>query len=231
MPLPKDARLIDSLSGPNDPKPVKILCLGMCRTGTSSLLVILERLGYSPTHMTRLLEDPLHKRMWIEAIERNFLRKTPEGKKPYGRAEFDILLDGYDVVLDVPYAIFAEHLIRAYPHAKVILTTRPVEEWIQSMQATVWQNVQWPSYRILRWIEPEFLGSFVELVEKIFLAHNGGRFGGSEAEQAYLLHNQRVRELVPKERLSIPPHILMSMFVSRMIDGCERGAADQFSWL
>ncbi|KFZ25481.1 hypothetical protein V502_00040 [Pseudogymnoascus sp. VKM F-4520 (FW-2644)] len=192
-------RLIDKEQLPEASKSVKVLCLGMCRTGTTSLLAALTTLGYTPIHMTLILEDARQKELWTEAIEKTFISGGSEA--PYGRAEFDVLLSGYDVALDVPCAIFGEQLINAYPDAKVILTTRPVGSWITSMQSTIWKFMRWPSYRILRYVEPEFMGSFLTLVELIFFVHNKNNYGGKKAEQAYISHNKRIRELTPADRL------------------------------
>lgn len=195
----RKARLIDLEKREENSEPIQVLCLGMCRTGTSSLLAALKMLGYTPLHMSHIVEDTHLKRLWVEAIESTFIDKSSQ--KPYGRPEFDILLRGFDATLDIPCAIFADQLINAYPEAKVILTTRPVESWIKSMQGTIWQLMRWPSYRILRYVEPELVGSFLKLLEAIFHVHNGNKYGGAEAEEAFLAHNQRIRELVPAKNL------------------------------
>ncbi|EFQ97711.1 hypothetical protein MGYG_00751 [Nannizzia gypsea CBS 118893] len=198
---PHKPRLIDKeiSEGVLGGKQVSVLCLGMCRTRTSSLMAALSALGYTPIHMSTIIEDTRQKTLWIEGIENTFINK--ETGRPYGRAEFDVLLRGYDVTLDVPCAIFGEQLMAAYPEAKVILTTRPAGKWIASMQKTVWQFITWSSFRMLRYLEPEFIGTFHRLLELIFLVHNGNHYGGEEAEQAYHAHNKRIRELAGPERL------------------------------
>ena len=40
-------------------------------------------------------------------------------------------------VSDIPTAMLAEELMKAYPDAKVILTTRDTEKWIESMQSSI----------------------------------------------------------------------------------------------
>ncbi|KAK5996010.1 hypothetical protein PT974_04433 [Cladobotryum mycophilum] len=192
----RKVRLLDQEPVPDGTKPVQVLCLGMCRTGTTSLLETLTQLGYTPIHMQHIIENTDRKRLWIEAIESTFI-----DQKPYGRAEFDILLQGFDATLDIPAAIFAEQLVKAYPEAKVILTTRSVDSWIRSMNNTVWQHFRWPSYRILSYIEPEFMGTIIKLLDLIFYVHSKNKYDGPEAEQAFLAHNQRVREMVPAKNL------------------------------
>lgn len=46
-PHPKTGRLIDSYPGTRN-KPMRVLCLGMSRTGTMSLFTALQKLGYKP---------------------------------------------------------------------------------------------------------------------------------------------------------------------------------------
>jgi len=41
-------------------------------------------------------------------------------------------------VSDIPAAIFYQELMDAYPDAKIILTTRDEEKWVQSMNKTIW---------------------------------------------------------------------------------------------
>ncbi len=72
-------------------------------------------------------ENPRDCEMWLEAHE----NKHEARGKPYGRAEFDMLLGHCQAVADHPCCIFAEELILAYPEAKIILTTRPVDDWFR----------------------------------------------------------------------------------------------------
>ena len=156
-------------------------------------------LGYSPIHMS-LIRPYQHKmNLWIEALEHTFVDKRPTAS--FDRPEFDILLKGHDAVLDVPCAVFAEQLVKAYHDAKAIFTFRAASSWIASMQSTVWQIMLWPSYKILRYLDPYFLGPFVRLVELICWVHNGNVYGGEDAEMAFARHNKRVKELVPADRL------------------------------
>lgn len=192
-------RLVDLEERTQPPKPMKVLCLGMCRTGTKSLLTAMNTLGYNPLHMSLIWPYPRKLNLWIEALEHTFVDKRPETS--FGRPEFDVLLGDHDAVLDVPCAVFAEQLVKAYPDAKVILTSRTPQSWITSMQGSVWQIVLWPSFQILRYLDLEFMGPYVRLVELIFWVHNNNVYGGEEAEAAFVNHNNRVRELVPADQL------------------------------
>lgn len=63
--------------------------------------------------------------MWLDAHKSIFGRSG----KPFGRDEFDMLLGHCQAVADHPCCVFAEELLQAYPEAKLILTTRPVDDW------------------------------------------------------------------------------------------------------
>ncbi|KAJ6555421.1 hypothetical protein DFH09DRAFT_1492689 [Mycena vulgaris] len=89
--------------------PMPVLALGFSRIGTQSMRIALETLGSNETN-------------------HGFTGK------PYGRAEWDRLVDHCMAVTDVPHILFAEELIAAYPEAKVILTTA-VNAWFEPQTA------------------------------------------------------------------------------------------------
>ncbi len=105
--------------------PMRLLCLGLGRTGTTSLRVALHELGYSTYHGWSLMENPPDCVLWKEALTAKY---EGEGKL-YGREEFDSMFCDSDAVLDIPGSLFTEELIRAYPDAKVIVTTRDLDSW------------------------------------------------------------------------------------------------------
>ena len=66
--------------------------------------------------------------------------------------------------LDVPVVLFAEELIATYPDAKIILTNRNVDSWHKSCSSTVF-GVATNSYvRILKHLDPTFLGPWTRLL-------------------------------------------------------------------
>jgi hypothetical protein len=69
--------------------PMRVLCLGMPRTGTASMWTALQMLGYNKCyHMVETLYNPPDTRMWQEAINAQFYG---QGKR-FGREEWDQLL-------------------------------------------------------------------------------------------------------------------------------------------
>ena len=107
--------------------PMKVLCLGLSRTGTSSMRVALWSLGYEAYHGWSLFENPPDGTLWQEAMAAKF---KGEGNV-WGRKEFDSIFYDSDACLDVPSNNFARELIEAYPDAKVVMTTRDVDSWHQ----------------------------------------------------------------------------------------------------
>ncbi|KAI2623827.1 P-loop containing nucleoside triphosphate hydrolase protein [Hypomontagnella submonticulosa] len=114
---------------------MKVLVLGMPRTGTQSLADALERLGIGPVYHMREVGKNKHQGLWIEALDAKF-----EGRgEPYDREKFDRILGSYEAVADYPAAIFAAELLSAYPEARVILSVRHSEDaWLASMESTLW---------------------------------------------------------------------------------------------
>lgn len=83
-------------------------------------------LGYKTYHAAELRNTPpgTHA-LWIEALTAKYSSHL-HGSKPSdlpkakcGKFEFDRLLAGYTAVTDIPWIIFAEELLAAYPDAKV----------------------------------------------------------------------------------------------------------------
>ncbi|KAK4634603.1 hypothetical protein CLAFUW4_00150 [Fulvia fulva] len=123
-PHPVTGRLIDSHPGART-RPMRVLMLGMSRTGTMSLFTALTQLGYKPYHISNL-------DVWRQGLNVKF---NGVGK-PWGREEFDKILGEYDAVADVPCICFAEELVKAYPEAKVVLSMRDVDSWLGSMASS-----------------------------------------------------------------------------------------------
>ncbi|KAI1777897.1 hypothetical protein F4818DRAFT_439216 [Hypoxylon cercidicola] len=114
---------------------MKVLVLGMPRTGTQSLADALERLGIGPVYHMREVGKNGHQALWIEALDAKF-----EGRgEPFTREKFDQILGNYEALSDYPAAIFPAELMAAYPEASVILSVRDSEDaWLASMEATLW---------------------------------------------------------------------------------------------
>jgi hypothetical protein len=105
--------------------PLKVIGAGMGRTGTMSLKLALERIGFGPCyHGSDLGSNPHHWPLWQSAID---------GQLP----DFEVIFKDYASVADAPGWYFFRQLSGRYPDAKVILTIRDANAWFGSTQATV----------------------------------------------------------------------------------------------
>ncbi|KAE8402382.1 hypothetical protein BDV37DRAFT_272855 [Aspergillus pseudonomiae] len=126
-------------------KPMKVLALGMPRTGTLSLYVALKKLGYNCYHMAECSLDQRNGSLglWTRAINAKY---NGDGRKFSGR-DFDQMLWRYDAVVDIPCILFAEELMDAYPDAQIVLTTRPtyIGLYIPILRSalSVWTGRNW----------------------------------------------------------------------------------------
>ena len=94
---------------------MKIIGAGFGRTGTLSIKLALEELGFGPCyHMKTALTRPRHIPFWLRAE-----RKRPGQWKRFFRK--------YNATVDWPACEFYETLMKTFPEAKVILTVRDPE--------------------------------------------------------------------------------------------------------
>ncbi|KAJ9144632.1 NAD dependent epimerase/dehydratase [Pleurostoma richardsiae] len=178
--------------------PMKVLILGLGRTGTASMREAMRRLGYNDTYhmMSCSIENPPDALMWMDALTAKY---DGEGK-PFTREDWDQLLGNCQAVCDWPAVAFAKELIEAYPEAKVVLTTRDVDPWHAStMKTFYWRAVLDPELRLLAWVDWA-AGMYQPMIRKFFDTFFEGDFPG-RGKQVFLRHCDEVRRLVPKERL------------------------------
>ncbi|CAF9942405.1 hypothetical protein IMSHALPRED_003661 [Imshaugia aleurites] len=151
--------------------PMKVLCLGLPRTGTDSLRRALKLLGINDVYhgFPAFFENPRDCEMWYEAHKSKFENRG----KPFGRDEFDKLLGHCQAVADHPCCVFAEELVQAYPEAKVILTTRPDNDWF----------------------------CYAFLVFQMDMHRLFGDNFTADGKRRYREHNDMIRSLVPKDKL------------------------------
>ncbi|UJR14405.1 hypothetical protein I4U23_001402 [Adineta vaga] len=105
---------------------LRVIGVGLPRTGTSSVKAALEILGFGPCHhMTELMNEPDRIVEFIRAYA---------GEK----VDFRRLMKGYGSTVDAPTFDFYKEIQQAYPDAKIILTVRDSnEKWFESYQNTI----------------------------------------------------------------------------------------------
>ncbi|KAJ5216272.1 uncharacterized protein N7498_002679 [Penicillium cinerascens] len=178
------------MAKPTDKEGLKILILGMPRTGTQSLADALAELGQGPIYHMRHVGENKHQQQWIAALEAKFEHHGP----PFGRNEFEAFLGGFNGVADFPAAIFPDELIEAFPNAKVILTVRDEDKWFESLKATLWHAWSAPDAPRDTPMRP--------LADKYNLhmwQNDFPRYG----REKYREHNAHVQEITPEGSLLV----------------------------
>ena len=105
---------------------MKAIGAGLPRTATTTQMFALEALGQGPCyHMRDLLADLETGLPLWEAVAEG----SPDWERIFGDAKSTV---------DWPSARFYPELMEYYPEAKVLLSVRTPEEWVNSMRPTVW---------------------------------------------------------------------------------------------
>ena len=183
---------------------VQVIGAGLPRTGTSSLVAAMEILGFGPSfHFTEIFYNPGYAPI-LERLLQAF-RITGSRFAPKSKEESDTMKDqlkdiyrGYKSTFDNPSCHFVPELIELYPHAKVLLSVRDSDEvWYKSMQDTIPVMTKW--WYVLLTL-PIGLKPIVDLggqCNDVIERHSQGK----SRKENHSLHNQWIREIVPKERL------------------------------
>ena len=159
-----------------------VIGAGFGRTGTLSLKVALEQLGFGPCmHMLPLLDD---------APRAMLFQKAAGGD----RDSLHDALAGCHSTVDWPGAFFWRELVEENPGAKVVLTLRDPQQWYASIEKTILAAAR------QRPAEP---GAGLDMIDATVLE---GTFDGHLGDREHALrvfeeHTAEVRRVVPAERL------------------------------
>ncbi|KAF9637627.1 hypothetical protein BFW01_g8523 [Lasiodiplodia theobromae] len=189
------SRLIDRDNGVRT-RPMQVICLGLCRTGTLGLYWTLNELGYRTYHTAEALMDGSR---GIKLMEESYNAKYIEGR-PYGRKEFDKWYGEYDAISDIPASFFPEEMYAAYPDAKFILTDRDPDAWVRSMHNTAFVGGKSMMLRILSWLDWELIAPFYRLSWKITYQWCG-QPDDTKTRALYVEHVKLVKKIIPPEQL------------------------------
>ena len=163
---------------------LKIIGAGFGRTGTYSLKLALEKLGFGPCyHMADVMVKQNHVEMWNDAID--------------GRYDWQKILKGFKSTVDWPSTYFWKVLLELNPDAKVILSLRDEDSWYNSAKSTIYQGMEnADKYSGLRGEVYKMASRIV--LEKTFL----GRFDDEQfAKKVYREHIEDVKKSVRAENL------------------------------
>ena len=175
---------------------LQVIGSGVGRTGTHSLKLALEQLGFGKCyHMAELFQHP-------ENII--YFQKAERGEN----VEWDKVFEGYKSAVDYPVARYYKQLIAAYPNAKIIHTLRDAESWYQSAIETIFWATKPSAGRMLSMLLKMPFNATVrkrfpvlkydgELVDNVFGKNLRDK---QEVIKRYNAINQETLNYLPKDR-------------------------------
>jgi len=110
---------------------VKVICLGLSRTGTSSLKAALNTLHFRTFHAMDFLQQINSKESF------NFWKSLKGGSATQEEIRSYFAGGNYGAVCDVPCLIYWRDIVKAHPGAKIILTVRDPIKWYSSLSTAL----------------------------------------------------------------------------------------------
>ena len=170
---------------------LKVIGAGFGRTGTLSLKLALEQLGFSKCHHMQ--------EVMASGSQANFWYSISQGRD----VDWDEVFEGFAASVDWPACTYWEPLYRRYPDSKVILTIRDPDRWYDSVLETIYpMTTEIPKWLV--WMVPRFR-KVVDLVNTNIW---NGTFDGRVEDRAHAIevfhrNTERVKKGVPPERLLV----------------------------
>jgi hypothetical protein len=165
---------------------LQVIGAGFGRTGTHSLALALDELGFGPCYTLPEVDNNAgHVDLWNAALE--------------GRAvDWSTLFQDYHSAVEWPTISFLPQLVRHFPEAKVILTLRDPESWYESAATTIFPALEATAKHPDAQIRERSNLKRRLILEKVF---SGRYWDKTHTIQVYRDHVKVVEKLVPKKRL------------------------------
>jgi len=167
---------------------LEIIGPGFGRTGTNSLQLALEQLGYEPCHhMHEIGAHPELLPAW-DAVSLG------------GAPDWDQMFAGYRAQVDWPGARFWRDLATHFPQAKVVLSVRDPDEWFDSVQKTI------APFLAGRGTHPDPHGNAIAHMAHRLIAEDvfdGGISDRARATHRFRQHIDEVEDTIAPERLLV----------------------------
>jgi hypothetical protein len=163
---------------------MKVIGTGVGRTGTMSLRLAIQQLGFGPCHHMEVVGADMstHVPLWNQVLD--------------GAADWDSVYAGFENAVDWPTASFFRELYDRYPDAKFILSTRDPETWADSFGDTIYTSLAGADQA------PAAMQDWLAMATRV-IERAGFPLGMSRAElaDAFVAHNERVRGAIPAGQL------------------------------
>lgn len=165
---------------------MNVIGTGVGRTGTYSLRIALNQLGFGPCyHMEEVLKNASAQvPLWAEAVD--------------GNQDWTAIYSGYESAVDWPTAGFFRELFKEYPRARFVLTQRDPENWADSFGATI--------YKLLsgRDQAPPTMHAWLDMSKGVI--SRTGFPPGLDRDglvEAFKAHNEAVKDTIPASQLLV----------------------------
>lgn len=149
--------------------------------------------------MTELLKQP--KRIkYLKEVEKT------------GTTDWTSLFEGFNTSTDYPICLYYEDLMVKYPDAKFVHTSRDAESWYASVRETIYRGKPKNAKDIMRLLYNLIRSADMRQVAPVFQFNDkviwGKQFQNkfedkTFAIETYLAHNERVKSIIPKDRLLV----------------------------
>jgi Sulfotransferase domain len=174
---------------------MKLIGAGLPRTATTTQMIALEMLGLPCYHMRDMMGD--------------LATSVPQYRKALeGDGDWDEIFEGKESVVDWPGSYHWRELMDVYPDAKVLLSVRSADSWVESMQNTISQiwfgeTLMHHLARAQYAIDPNY-AAWIDLLGDMWDA-SGVVQGGDPQRMAETMEqwNQSVIDTVPADRLLV----------------------------
>ena len=168
---------------------LKVIGAGFGRTGTTSLKLALEQLGFDKCYHMREGMKKHKAKVWYE---------ISQGKP----VDWDKIFKGYQATVDWPACMFYKELMEQYPDAKVLLTVRDPDKWYDSALNTIYYGNKMP-YWASFYINPM---KYTPLMTDHIIWD--GTFDGKFTDREHTInvfkkHIEEVKSYVPPEKLLV----------------------------
>jgi hypothetical protein len=178
---------------------MKVLALGLPRSGSLSMTAALEILGYPEVyHLHKIPYTSRDYDFWLRANE-------AKKRNAFSRSDWDEVLGKWEGVADIG-AAFAPQLAEAYPEAKVIILQRPYNKWAASWRLLMSLFDSTTAKFCLYVTDPLLASRRTSCIRQLAMTS----VGASEFEDTmdddriragYERHYEELRRVVPRERL------------------------------
>ncbi|VDP70682.1 unnamed protein product [Echinostoma caproni] len=186
--------------------PLLVIGAGVGRTGTMTLKTALEILYQKPCyHMTEIVYKHLdHVKLWTKLHDR--IEQDIDAELPADMIKR--IFKGYQMTTDNPGCTIYKQLMKIYPEAKVILTTRDPNTWIQSIRETVRPKQPlfgpgWLDKMKERLVMTPGFSHMADQSLTLSLGSNVNLDNDEQMKRAFVRRNEEVERTVPADRLLV----------------------------